>query len=60
MKGKFPRRTTYCDSCDRSWISIGMKCPICGSRQGDGYGKIPKKRNIEFLKEFNTKDFKTE
>jgi hypothetical protein len=51
MKGKFPRRSTYC-RCDRAWVTIGMKCPICGRRQGDGHGKIHKKSNNELIKEF--------
>ena len=58
MKGKFSRVSNYCDSCDRSWITIGMKCPICGARQGAGYGKIHKKNNNELLKDFVNGKFK--
>ncbi len=33
----------WCDTCDRDYVSIGMKCSVCGKRQGGAKKVVLKK-----------------
>ncbi len=32
MKGKYRRKSCWCPGCDKVWLEIGKKCPMCGTR----------------------------
>jgi hypothetical protein len=35
-KTMYPKRVSgWCDGCDKTFISDGQKCPLCGHKQGN-------------------------
>lgn len=47
MKDKYKRASNWCYKCDRAYVEIGKKCPVCGHRERKKISKITQKDLIE-------------
>ncbi len=50
MKGKFKRHQSWCDACDRDYVSSGKKCNYCGNKKYSK-SKIKKPTIKEIIKQ---------